>query len=145
MFGQLTFESKLFQATWHPDCNGNMIDDLEEIAVGDSDDVNANDIPDECEPKPIAAFFRGDSNADGKVNLADGVSTLSFLFDGNQALPCHDAADTDDSGKIDIADAIWTFNWLFAGGAAPAPPGPTACGEDPTDVGLDCANPPDCQ
>ena len=88
-------------------------------------------------PEPVP-FLRGDSNADGTVNLADGVSTLGYLFNGNQAPPCLDAADTNDSGQIDIADAIGTFNWLFAGGAHPAPPGPTACGEDPTADNLIC-------
>ena len=64
-------------------------------------------------------FRRGDSNADGKVNIADGVSTLGLLFAGNQALTCLDAADTDDSGQVDIADSIGTFNFLFFHGALP--------------------------
>ncbi len=79
------------------------------------------------------------------MNIADGVSTLSFLFAGNQALTCLDAADADDSGQVNVADSIGTFNYLFFNGAPPAPPGPGACGEDPTDDGLGCANPPDCQ
>ena len=75
---------------------------------------------------------------DSPVEIHPGL--LAFLFAGNQALPCLDAADTDDSGKLDIADAIWTFNWLFAGDAAPADPGPDDCGNDPTaNDSLDCA------
>ena len=97
-------------------------------------------VVDETIPPP-AEFVRGDSNADGTVNIADGVFTLGFLFAGNQAPPCLDAADTDDSGKIDIADSIATFNWLFLDGAAPSPPGPEACGEDPTDDALNCSDP----
>ena len=95
--------------------------------------------------KTPVTFRRGDANADGTVNLADGVATLGFLFAGDQAPPCLDAADIDDSGELDIADSIGTFNWLFAGGEAPAPPGFQQCGVDPTDDDLGCANPPDCQ
>ncbi len=94
------------------------------------------------DPQPY--FRRGDSNADGTVNIADGVATLGFLFAGNQVLTCRDAADTDDSGKIDIADSIGIFNWLFLGQAPPAMPGPELCGVDPTPQGPGCANPPDC-
>ena len=131
---------EIYEATWHSDCNGNFVDDLEEISDGDADDVNANDIPDECEDEIPVRFRRGDSNADGKVNIADGVATLGFLFAGNQAPPCLDAADADDNGKIDIGDSIRTFNWLFLGGASPEPPGHQACGVDPTaDDALDCA------
>ena len=84
------------------------------------------------EPLPVL-FRRGDSNADGTVNIADGVSTLTFLFLGGN-LNCEDAADTDDSGQLEIVDSIRTFNYLFVGGAAPALPGPDACGEDPAPV-----------
>ena len=134
--GQDGINIDIFQATWHLDCNGNGEDDSDDIQNGTSQDVNANDIPDECEDLEI--FLRGDSNADGNVNVADGVSTLGFLFAGNQAPPCFDAADTDDSGQVNVADSIRTFNYLFAHGAAPAPPGPDACGEDPTDDALSC-------
>ena len=74
------------------------------------------------------------------MNIADGVFTLGFLFAGNQAPPCLDAADTDDSGQLNIVDSIGTFNWLFAGDTCPAPPGYERCGEDPTpNDPLDCA------
>ena len=74
------------------------------------------------------------------MNIADGVATLSYLFAGNQAPSCLDAADTDDSGKIDIVDAIGTFNWLFLPEAPPALPGHNACGVDPTTADtLGCA------
>ena len=74
------------------------------------------------------------------MNIADGVSTLSYLFDADQALPCLDAADTDDSGQLDIADPVRTFNWLFLAGTPPAPPGYQDCGEDPTaGDSLECA------
>ena len=42
----------LYQATWHPDCNANGVDDLEEIENGDAEDVNGNGTPDACEGVP---------------------------------------------------------------------------------------------
>ena len=93
---------------------------------------------------PEFPFLRGDANADGKVDIADGVATLGFLFGGDQAPSCLDAADTDDSGQIDIADSIGIFNFLFLNGVPPAPPGRNKCGEDPTDDGLSCNKYSEC-
>lgn len=95
-------------------------------------------------PSAGGTFRRGDSNADGALDLSDGVATLSWLFLGLGAPDCVDAADADDSGDIDISDAVFTFLYLFAGGSAPPAPGPEVCGEDPTDDGLGCGTlPPD--
>ena len=83
------------------------------------------------------SFRRGDGNADGTVNIADPVVTLNFLFAGG-AIACQDAADANDTGELDITDPIFTLNFLFLGGPAPAPPGPAACGRDPTLDRLAC-------
>ena len=87
------------------------------------------------EPEP---FLRGDCNADGKVDIADGVSTLNLLFLGAATPLCADAADTDDSGALDISDGLAIFNHLFTDGAAPPMPGPWVCGPDPTRDELGC-------
>ncbi len=44
------------------------------------------------------AFRRGDVNADGTLDLTDGIFTLSFLFAGGGLPPCLSAADADDNG-----------------------------------------------
>lgn len=77
-------------------------------------------------------FRRGDANGDGKVDLSDGIATLAFLFNAGERPGCDDAADADDSGDLDLSDGIYTFRYLFLGGAPPPPPGPFACGEDPS-------------
>jgi hypothetical protein len=84
------------------------------------------------------AFRRGDSNADGKLDIADAIATLGYLFLGGAELPCLDAADADDSGSLDISDAVRSLNYLFLGAEAPPAPGPDACGEDPTEDELPC-------
>ncbi len=88
-------------------------------------------------------FMRGDSNADGTVNIADAIYVLGFLFGGEEPPPCRDAGDANDDGAINIADAIATLGHLFGGeGNLPAPFG--VCGTDPTGDGLDCQSFPPC-
>jgi len=77
-------------------------------------------------------FRRGDSNNDGKVDLADAIHNLSWLFLGGQLRGCPDAADSDDDGEITVTDCIRQLSWLFLGGEAPPAPGPVNCGPDPT-------------
>jgi hypothetical protein len=97
-------------------------------------------------------FVRGDVNADGSINITDGIAVLGFLFSGGSTPPCLAAADTDDSGGAPtITDAIFLFNWLFLSGRTPPPPSPSTarylpadCGPDPTEDGTSCESFPPC-
>jgi hypothetical protein len=90
-------------------------------------------------------FIRGDTNADGGVDISDGVFTLNFLFQGGPAPACDDAVDANDDGTGDLSDAVYEFNYLFLGGPQMPPPFP-GCGLDPTDNDpLDCAAFPLCE
>jgi hypothetical protein len=89
-------------------------------------------------------FLRGDSNADGALDLSDGISTLNSLFLGTASSPCADAADANDSGDIDLSDGIFIFSYLFADGRSPPLPGPTVCGADATQDNLSCLSHPPC-
>lgn len=82
------------------------------------------------------AFLRGDSNADGIVDISDAVAILFHLF---MAVPisCRKAADTNDDGAADISDAVHLLGYLFLGGKAPDRPSGT-CGSDPTPDELTC-------
>ena len=93
-------------------------------------------------------FVRGDSNADGAVDISDAVGILRHLFAEPFALPCMDSSDYDDSGELDISDAIGLLLWLFQSGSPPARPSPgqlpfyvssTDCQPDSTDDILDCS------
>ncbi|OQC19371.1 MAG: Prolyl oligopeptidase family protein [Planctomycetes bacterium ADurb.Bin069] len=88
-------------------------------------------------------FRRADANADGTVDVADAVKTLSVLFLGDATAPCRDALDANDDGVVDIADAITTLGFLFAQGKNPPPPF-AACGVDPTSDTLTCDAFPPC-
>ncbi len=89
-------------------------------------------------------FLRGDTNADGGVDLSDAVATLGYLFSGGAAPTCQDAADADDSGKLELTDAIYTLSYLFLGSAEPPAPGPVECGYDETFDDLSCESSPIC-
>ncbi|MBI4605192.1 MAG: hypothetical protein HY721_24775 [Planctomycetes bacterium] len=77
-------------------------------------------------------FLRGDSNDDGRVDIADPIALLGCLFSGTSCPSCQDAADSNDDGKLDLSDAVFALAWLFLGGPEPPDPGPHECGADPT-------------
>jgi hypothetical protein len=82
-------------------------------------------------------FVRGEANADGALNLSDGVFILSWLFRGGEEPPCLDAADSDDDGVVSLTDAVALLGHLFLGQAPLPAPGPS-CGADETPDALDC-------
>jgi len=87
-------------------------------------------------------FRRGDSDADGVLNLTDPIHTLGYLFQGSpEEVPCEDAADANDDGLVNITDPVGTLFFLFLGGPALPPPSgeaPSDCGRDPTADDLEC-------
>ena len=88
-------------------------------------------------PAPREVFKRGNANAEGEVDIGDAVFILQYFFASGAPPSCFDAADTNDDGTVDLADAISLLSYLFVSQSALPPPG-SACGEDPTQDGLDC-------
>ena len=125
---------------------------FEVLAVNDSPDFGGNDIPQDGSPDgedvivPAAArhnfwllaFLRGDANLDRQVDISDALAILDYLFLGQPAPGCLDAADADDSGAVDLSDAVNILGFLFL--AREGLPPPHGCFEiDPTpDDGLTC-------
>ncbi|MBN1421241.1 MAG: hypothetical protein JXP34_20880 [Planctomycetes bacterium] len=91
-------------------------------------------------PGPGPRFIRGDVNADGLMTIGDPIALLNYQFASGAEPPCLDAGDIDDNGVFTIGDAVTLLNYQFASGIPPAPPGPFACGVDPTDDALGCAS-----
>jgi hypothetical protein len=81
---------------------------------------------------------RADANGDLRVDIADPIWMLSYLFQSGQPSLCADATDANDDGRVDISDAIYTLSYLFQGGPSPRPPGAIEPGFDPTPDGLGC-------
>lgn len=82
-------------------------------------------------------FLRGDANTSGDVDLADAITTLSYLYLGGVEIRCLDAADANDNGEVEMADAVHVLSALFLGTAQIAQPFPTA-DIDPTADRLSC-------
>ena len=83
-------------------------------------------------------FRRGFINRDGRVNIADAVTILGFLFRGDEEPPCLSAADVNDDGKVNIADAVFLLSYLFNLQGIAIPPPFMDCGRDPTPDSLYC-------
>lgn len=90
-----------------------------------------------CSSSGDPEFIRGDANQDATVNIADVVTILGYLFQG-QGADCLLSADTNDDESNDISDAIALLALLFGGGQTLPVPYP-ACGPDGTPAGsLSC-------
>jgi len=83
-------------------------------------------------------FRRGDSNADGTVDLSDAVHLLGHLFLGSPTtLLCDEAANSNGDDTLDLSDAVYVLGFLFLGSQPPPTPGPETCGLPPA-PGLGC-------
>ncbi len=80
-------------------------------------------------------YVRGDTNIDGRVNLADAMRLLGHLFQGEPAPQCQKTADANDDESINLSDAISILQHLFGGVEMPSP---SICGPDPTPDLLGC-------
>jgi hypothetical protein len=58
----------------------------------------------------------GNVNTDSKVDIADAIALLGYLFGGGLKPPpvCAKAADANDDNKLDIADAVKILGYLFS-------------------------------
>ena len=90
-------------------------------------------------------ILRGDADGNGTFSgLVDGLFVLNYQFvAGAPEPPCLKAADADDSGSFQgLLDGLYILNYQFVvGSPPPPPPGPSACGNDPTADSLTCVTP----
>ena len=88
---------------------------------------------------PAEPFIRGDANADGARDLPDVLVLLEALFLGGPLGECEDAMDANDDGELTLEDPLAQLTSIFGSVTVPLPaPGP-ACGIDPTEDELSCA------
>ena len=87
------------------------------------------------------SFLRGDVNSDGKMDIADPINVVNYLFRNGPEPSCDDAADANDDSNVDVTDVMLMINHQFRAGEAPSAPFP-ACGRDGDslldDDGLSC-------
>jgi hypothetical protein len=104
-----------------------------ETSCSDGIDNDCDGLVDDADPDcetGAPTFIRGDTNADGDLNITDGIFLLNYLYLGGTAPPCLDSADCNDDGEHNITDGIFILNYLYLGGTEPPPPF-EACGVDP--------------
>ena len=76
------------------------------------------------------SFIRGDANDDRRVDIADGIWMVNFLFYGGTMTACLPAADANADGQRNVSDAMYIFNFQLQPGKTagsqlfPAPPAP---------------------
>jgi hypothetical protein len=73
----------------------------------------------------------GDANGDGRINVADAVYLISYIFRDGPMPPVLAACDANGDTNINVGDAIYIINYIFRGGPSPACPSPAAVGETP--------------
>ncbi len=85
-------------------------------------------------------FLPGSANADGRLDIADGIYILNYLFAGGPPLPCELAGDANGDCVLDSSDAVYVIMHQFLGG--PPPAGGSGCQAVAPDMcpGLTCEN-----
>jgi hypothetical protein len=61
----------------------------------------------------------GDANGDGKINVADVVYAINYLFKGGPVLKPLMSGDVNCDTNVTVADVVYTINYLFKGGPKP--------------------------
>lgn len=86
----------------------------------------------------------GNANSDARLDIADGVYLLQYLFAKGPAPRCMDAADFNADGRIDIGDPIAIMTYLFPDpGQPPQPAWHIGCYSfDASATPLGCVAPP---
>ncbi len=93
----------------------------------------------------VSRFIRGDTTADGQLNLTDAVGIFGVLFLGDPMPSCVETMDANDDDQVNLTDGIVILGFLFLGSTPPASPFPE-CGLAPGGGPMvDCENYPPCQ
>jgi hypothetical protein len=74
-------------------------------------------------------FIPGSANGDGRLDVADAIYILNYLFHAGPPFPCEAAADANADGVVDKSDAVYIINYQFdpPPGGWPAPVLGTEC------------------
>ena len=63
----------------------------------------------------------GDANGDNKVNLADIIYFVNYLYKNGPEPISRQLSDVNVDCKLDLGDLIYIINYIFKGGSKPLP------------------------
>ncbi|MBK7141812.1 MAG: hypothetical protein IPH75_07015 [bacterium] len=110
---RLSLESEQFSWVLRPDCNGNGIADATDISTHTSDDLNHNNIPDECDQLICCEGTTGNINQSGGVDLSDLSILISYLTaTPRPAIGCDNEANVNATAGIDLSDLSVLISYL---------------------------------
>ena len=95
--------------TVSPDCNGNCVSDLDDIASGDSSDCNDDDIPDECQ----VTLQAPDTFTSALADPEDVLYGQALKIDGNTVVIgiAHDDTEATNAGAVTVMEYDGT-EWI---------------------------------
>ena len=64
-------------------------------------------------------YRNGDANRDSKLNVADIIYAINYIFKAGMPPFPTDAADADCDSKVNVCDVVIMINYVFKGGPAP--------------------------
>jgi hypothetical protein len=67
-------------------------------------------------------YVCGDANGDGRINVADAVRIIIYVFRGGAAPDPIETGDTNCDTNVDVADAVYMINYVFRNGPEPCCP-----------------------
>ncbi len=68
---------------------------------------------------PLRSTIPGDVTLDGKVDIADALFLVNYLFIGGPSPDPKELGDVNCDGVVNIGDVVYLVNYLFAGGPSP--------------------------
>lgn len=73
----------------------------------------------------VEVHLCGDANSDSKINVADAVYLINYIFRGGPAPSVLQAGDVNSDATVNIGDAVFIINYVFRGGPTPFCPLPS--------------------
>ncbi|MFH1700792.1 MAG: dockerin type I repeat-containing protein [Candidatus Zixiibacteriota bacterium] len=93
---------------------------LIKMAVGQgTDNLNSITVMKEILNSGMQLFITGDANGDSKLNIADAVYLINYLYREGPPSGVMTNSDVNCDGLINVADAVYLINYIFRGGSGP--------------------------
>jgi hypothetical protein len=105
------------------DVNGNGTLDIHLYDIGGGNPPGNPKISAMAVSEGRIGILTGDFNGDDKVDIADPIGLLRYLFRNGRRSACEKAADANNNGELEIADGIRILSFLFDGQPLEAPDG----------------------